>query len=110
MEVCLDSKIGVSDAVGRPVSCGSIDREIGNVHIQFQVVWKTIVEFEVCGILAQVGYLKLKSVIFIEELEVPLSALGDPGVIGIKRQLTVQRLADAEDTEQQQQSTHMETH
>lgn len=109
MEVSLDAQVGVSCAAGRLVSCSSVDGEIGRIHINFKVVGEAIVEFEVRGILPQVGYLKLKSVIFIEELEVPLSALGDPSVIGIKGQLRMERPTDAEHAGQQRKNRHKTT-
>jgi hypothetical protein len=44
-----------------------------------------------------IGVLKLKSVIFIEEFQMPFSTLSNGGVIGVKRQLGMKPLADAED-------------
>jgi hypothetical protein len=65
-------------------------------------VWKTIIEFEICGILPEIRGLKLKRIMFVEELEVPLSTIRDPGVIGIERQLSAQHFGDAEHTGQQE--------
>jgi hypothetical protein len=42
-----------------------IDGEIRRVHIQLQVVWQAIVEFEIGGILPEFRVLKLESVRFI---------------------------------------------
>jgi len=58
-------------------------------------VWQAIVELEVHCILLQVGVLKLKSVILVEELEVPLSAFSDCGVVGVKGQLSGKPPTDA---------------
>jgi len=80
---------------------GPIDGEIRRVHIQLQVVRQAIVEFEIGGILPEIRVLKLESVIFIKELEVPLSRLRDLGVIGIEGQLSMQRLDAAEHRDQQ---------
>ena len=52
---------------------------------------QAIVELEVRCILPLIGVLKLESVIFVEELEVPFSTFGDCGVVSIKGQLSVKR-------------------
>jgi hypothetical protein len=63
---------------------------------------QAIVELEVRGILRLIGVLKLESVIFVEELEVPLSTFCDFGVVSIKGQLSVKPRGDAEHTSQRQ--------
>ena len=103
MEAPLDSHIRVPHTSGAQVPCGSLNDEIGGIYIQFQIVRKAIVELEIGGVLPHIRVLKLEGVIFIEELEVPFSSLGDPGVIGIERQLSVQLLAEAEHTGKPQQ-------
>ena len=94
----LYSKVGVAKAAGGLAPLGPQDGEIGDIEIEFQFVRQAIVELEIGGVLPDIRVLKLQSVIFIEELEVPFSSVGDPGVIGIKRQLSVLLLAEAEHT------------
>ena len=73
---------------------------------------QTVIEFEIGGILAEIRGLTLESVVLIEELEMPFSACGDRGVIGVEGQLCVQRLADGEKSgqRQQEQNTFREQH
>jgi hypothetical protein len=98
----LDSQVRVPPATGGQVSPGSLDVEVGYIDIQFQIVWQTVVQFEIGGILPDIGVLKLQGVVLVEELEVPFPSLGDPGVIGIKRQLSVLLPAEAEHTGQRE--------
>jgi hypothetical protein len=84
------------------VSRGALDGEVGRIYIQFQIVRQAIVEFEIGGVLPNVRVLKLQGIVLIEELEVPFPSFGDPGVIGIKRQLSVLLLAEAEHTDQRE--------
>jgi len=95
MEPPLESQVGVSEAAGRRASWSSVDGEIGDVHIYFQVVGQAIVELEVGCVLIEIRVLQLKSVVLVEELEVQLARLSDPGVVGVEQQLGVERFADA---------------
>jgi hypothetical protein len=104
MKVPLDSQVRVPPATGGWLSRGSLNVEVRDIYIEFQIVRQTIVELEVGGILPDIRVLKLQGVVFIEEFEVPFSLFGNPGVIGIKRQLSVLLLAEAEHTGQWQQS------
>ena len=95
MESPFHSHIRISCTRGGLAAWSSIDGEI-DIHIQFKIVGQAVIELEIRGILPEIRVLKLESVIFIEEFEVPLPRLGDPGVIGIERQLSMQRLGDEE--------------
>ena len=67
-------------------------RDTGNPHrLQGYAVDHS--ELEVRCILVQIGILKLESVIFVKELEVPFSLFSDYGVIGIKGQLSMKPTA-----------------
>ena len=92
----LDSQVCVPHAAGGLVPRCSLDDEIGDIYIEFKIVGQAIVELEVGGVLTDVGILKLKGVVLVEELEVPFSSFGHPSVIGVERQLSVQRCAEAE--------------
>ena len=57
--------------------------------------WQTVIDFEVVGILAQVGMLRvLQSVIFVENLKVERALLGFRRIIGVERQLRINRRTD----------------
>ena len=101
-KVRLKAQVGVSHTSGSLVSCRSVDGEIRGIYIDFEVVRQAVVEFEVRCILFQIRVLKLKSIIFIEELEVPFSRFRDCGIIGIKRQLSIQPLVEAKHADYRQ--------
>src|SRR5271166_2581253 len=99
-----DSHVRVPEAAGGLVPPCSLDVEIGDIYIGLQIVGQAVVELEVGGVLADIRVLKLESVVFIEEFEVPFSSLGHPSVIGIKGQLSLERSAEAERTGQREES------
>ena len=98
----LDSQVCVPHAAGGLVPRCSLDDEIGDIYIEFKIVGQAIVELEIGGVLTDVGILKLEGVVLIKELEVPFPPFGHPGVIGIERQLRVQRRTEAEQRGQRQ--------
>jgi hypothetical protein len=93
VEVPLHAEVGIARARRSWSLQRPDDGEVGRVHIQFQVVWKAVVELVVGGVLTEVRILLLlQSVKFIEKLEVPLSPLGDIGIIRVKGQLSDERI------------------
>src|SRR5665213_652526 len=112
MKAPLDSQVRIPQTAGRLVSTGATDSEIRYVEVQLQIVRQTVVQFEIGRILAQIRVLKLKGVVLIEKLKMPLSTIGHASVVGIERQLRMERLACGERTRQRQpkQNTQGEMH
>ena len=112
MKAPLDSQVRIPQTAGRLVSTGATDSEIRYVEVQLQIVRQTVVQLEIGGVLAKIRVLKLKGVVLIEELKMPLSTVGHAGVVGIERQLRMERLACGEHTCQRQpkQNTQKEEH
>ncbi len=102
VEVPLHSQVCVARAGGSLSSQDAKDREIWGIDIELQVVRQAVVEFIVGGVLPDAGVLMLQSVKFIEELKVPLSALGDRRVIRVEGELGHERRRNAERTGQRQ--------
>ena len=61
-----------------------------DVYIDFEAMWKAIIELEVRGVLSSIGFLQLKAVILIEELQMALSEFRYRGIVGVKRQLSLE--------------------
>ena len=100
----LDAEICVAKAVRRRGSRCAEDGQIGRIEIEFQVMREAVVDFEVCGVLADVGVLELEGVVLVEKLEVKFSSIGDAGVVGVEGQLSERRQSEAEETGKRQQS------
>lgn len=92
VEVPFQADIGISETIRAFRPRRAIDGEIRVVEVDFQVVGKTVVELEICCVLAEVGELgRLKAVVFVEELEVQGSPISDVGVIRVKGHLREHR-------------------
>ena len=91
-EVPLDAHVGITIPGGvRRAGC-AVDGEIRDIEVEFDVMRKSVVHFEVCRVLAEVRKLRrLKTVELVVDFEVKGALVGDVGVVGIKRHLREQR-------------------
>ena len=91
-EVPLDAHVGITIPGGvRRAGC-AVDGEIRDIEVEFDVMRKSVVHFEVCRVLAEVRKLRrLKTVELVVDFEVKGALVGDVGVVSIKRHLREQR-------------------